>query len=156
MIARIEPMSRAAVGPVSVLHQDCFPEDPWDMGDIERIMEIPGFFGLIGSELGAPIGFAFALAVGGEAEILSLGVEPSCRRAGMGSALLAATCSEARRRGAESVVLEVAADNQAARELYATRGFMMVGRRRNYYRKAGRFVDALILRVPLIAHLSVI
>jgi ribosomal-protein-alanine N-acetyltransferase len=156
MIARIEPMSRAAAGPVSVLHRDCFPEDPWDVGAIERIMEIPGFFGLIGSELGDPIGFAFALSVGGEAEILSLGVEPSYRRAGMGSALLAATCSEARRRGAASVVLEVAADNEAARQLYATRGFTMVGRRRNYYRKAGRFVDALILRVPLIARSSVI
>jgi [ribosomal protein S18]-alanine N-acetyltransferase len=156
MIARIEPMSRAAAGPVSVLQQDCFPEDPWDMGDIERIMEIPGFFGLVGSELGSPIGFAFALAVGGEAEILSLGVQPGCRRAGMGSALLAATCSEARRRGAEAVVLEVATVNQAARKLYAAQGFTMVGRRRNYYRKAGRFVDALILRVPLIAHSSVI
>ena len=156
MIARIEPLSRTVAGPISVLHHTCFPEDPWDTGDIERIMEIPGFFGLIGSEPGGPIGFAFALAVGGEAEILSLGVQPGCRRAGLGSALLAAMCSEARRRGAESVVLEVAADNQAARTLYATRGFAMVGRRRNYYRKAGRFVDALILRVPLRAHSSVI
>ena len=156
MIARIEPMSRAAAGPVSVLHQDCFPEDPWDISDIERIMEIPGFFGLIGAELGRPIGFTFTLAVGGEAEILSLGVHPGCRRAGLGSALLAATCSEARRRGAESVVLEVAADNQTARKLYAAEGFTMVGRRRNYYCKAARFADALILRVPLIAHPSVI
>lgn len=150
MAARIEPMSQTAAGLVSVLHRACFPEDPWDVGAIERIMKIPGFFGRIGWAQEDPVGFALALALGGEAEILSLGVAPDHRRTGMGSALLAAVCSEARRRRAECVVLEVAVNNEAARALYTARGFTVVGRRRNYYHRAGRFVDALILRILLI------
>jgi [ribosomal protein S18]-alanine N-acetyltransferase len=143
-------MSRAAAGPVSILHQACFPEDPWDVGAIERIMKIPGFFGRVGWAQDDPVGFALALTLDGEAEILSLGVAPDHRRTGMGSALLAAICSEARRRHAECVVLEVAVNNGAARALYTARGFTVVGRRRNYYHQAGHFVDALILRIVLI------
>ena len=117
-------------------------------------MEIPGFFGEIGWVRDDPIGFAIALALGEEAEILSLGVTPAGRRTGMGSALLDSICSDARRRGAERVILEVAVDNKAALALYATRGFTVVGRRRNYYQQAGGFADALILHVQLVAPFS--
>lgn len=150
MAHRVEPMSRAAVEPVSLLHRDCFPEDPWDLGAIEQIIKIPGFFGRIGWVENNPVGFALALALGGDAEILSLGVARGHRRAGIGSALLVSIWSAARRRGAECLVLEVAVDNEAARALYAARGFREVGLRRNYYRHTGRLVDALILRAPLI------
>jgi ribosomal-protein-alanine N-acetyltransferase len=132
-----------------VLHRACFPEDPWDVGAIEQTMAIPGFFGRVGWAKTAPVGFALALALGEEAEIVSLGVLPSHRRCGIGSAILDAVCGEARLRGAERVVLEMATDNEAARALYAGRGFTVVGHRRNYYRRAEGLVDALILRVQM-------
>ena len=100
-----------------------------------RIMAIAGFFGRIAWEDDEPAGFALALDLGGECEILALGVVPGRRRAGTGSALLAAICEEALRRGGHSVFLEVAADNAAARALYAARGFVQIGRRLNYYRR---------------------
>ena len=112
-------------------------------------MDMPGFFGQVGWAKTAPVGFALAFALGDEAEIVSLGVLPSHRRCGIGSAILNAVCGEARLRGAERVVLEMATDNEEARALYAGRGFTVVGRRRNYYRRAERLVDALILRVQL-------
>lgn len=149
MTPRVEPMSLAAAGLVAVLHRACFPEDPCDAGAIEQIARIPGFFGCIGWADYDLAGFAFALDLGGESELLSLGVMPDHRRAGMGSALLASICDEARRRGAASVVLEVAVGNDAAWALYAARGFTVVGRRPNYYQQAGRSVDALILRIEL-------
>jgi len=145
----VEPMLRAAASRVSTLHRVCFPEDSWDLGSIGQIMRIPGFFGRIGWIQDHPVGFALALALGEEAEILSLGVLPGHRRAGAGRALLASIRLEAQRRGIEGIVLEVAVDNTAARALYATCGFTEVGRRRNYYHRAGCFVDALILRVSL-------
>ena len=145
----VEPMLRAAAGRVSTLHRVCFPEDSWDLGSIGQIMRIPGFFGRIGWIQDHPVGFALALALGEEAEILSLGVLPGHRRAGAGRALLASIRLEAQRRGIEGIVLEVAVDNTAARALYAACGFTEVGRRRNYYHRAGCFVDALILRVSL-------
>ena len=149
MIRRIELVSRYAAGPVSVLHCACFPEEAWEIGAVQQIMGMRGFLGCVGWENEIPVGFALALNLGTEVEIVSLGVVRERRRCGMGSALLDTLCHEARLRGAESVVLEVAVDNEAARALYAKRGFTMVGRRRNYYRQTGGSVDALILRVPL-------
>ena len=149
MTLRIEPLPRGAAGPISLLHRACFPDDPWDAGAIEQIMGIPGFFGRVGWAKTAPVGFALALALGEEAEIVSLGVLPEHRRRGIGSALLDAICGEARSRGAARVVLEMASDNEAASALYAGRGFRVVGLRRNYYRRTERLVDALILQVQL-------
>src|ERR1700739_1616377 len=121
MTSRIEPLPRGAAGPISLLHRACFPEEPWDAGAIEQIMDIPGFFGRVGWAETAPVGFALALAE--EAEIVSLGVLPDHRRCGIGSAILDAVCGEARLRGAERVVLETASDNEAAGDLYAGGGF---------------------------------
>jgi ribosomal-protein-alanine N-acetyltransferase len=149
MTCRLETVSCASVGLLSALHRICFPEDPWDIRAIVEILGIPGFFGQIAWEAEAPSGFALALDLGKECEILSLGVVPHKRRAGIGAALLDSICCDARVRGAESVALEVAQDNAAARALYAARGFGVVGHRRDYYCQAGRLVDAFILRRPL-------
>jgi [ribosomal protein S18]-alanine N-acetyltransferase len=146
---RLEPVSRTLAGPLSLLQRACFPRDPWDAAAIAEIMGIAGFFGRIAWEETEPAGFALAYSVGGQCEILSLGVVVERRRSGIGSALLDAVCSEARRRGAEGIVLEVAVDNTAARALYATRGFDSVARRRNYYRREDGSVDALVLRLAL-------
>jgi [ribosomal protein S18]-alanine N-acetyltransferase len=149
MTSRIEPLASHAAVPIAILHGRCFPEDPWDADAIDRIMHIPGFFGRVGWVKDDLIGFALAIAVGGETEVVSLGVLPDHRRCGTGFALLDAMCAEASSRGTRRVVLEVALDNKEARALYARRGFTIVGRRRNYYRRTEGLVDALILAVQL-------
>jgi len=149
MTLRIEPLPRKAAGPISLLHRACFPEDPWDVHAIEQIMGIAGFFGQVGWVKEDTVGFALAIALGEETEIVALGVLPKHRRCGIGLALLDAVCGEAWLQGARRVVLEAALDNEAARALYARRGFIIVGRRRDYYRRAEGLVDALILRVQL-------
>ena len=149
MIRRLEVVSRAAADVLSLLHRACFPEDAWDAAGIAEITGMPGFFGRIVREDGIPTGFVLALDLGHECEVLALGVVVERRRMGMGTALLDFVCSEAQLRGADSVVLEVAVDNIAARSLYAMRGFTTIGCRRNYYRDAKRSVDALVLRLAL-------
>ena len=47
-------------------------------------------------------------------------------------------------RGIEAVYLEVRDSNQRARQLYRSRGFEEVGRRRGYYRRPVE--DAIVLR----------
>ncbi|HZT87059.1 MAG TPA: GNAT family N-acetyltransferase [Stellaceae bacterium] len=139
----------AAAGPLAILHRAAFPEDPWDRKALEIILRIPGAFGFIGWSEEGPAGFALAQDLGGECEILSLGVLPNRRRRGVGVRLLAAVLNEARRRGHASAVLEVAADNAAAYSLYLRTGFVEVGRRRDYYRRRGGSIDALIMRVQI-------
>lgn len=110
---------------------------------------MPGGFGILAWQGESPIGFVLALDLRGECEVLSLGVVPERRRRGAGAALIAALAQEARRRGAQSLVLEVAEDNIAAAALYAACGFVAIGRRPDYYRRFGHFVDALVLRLRL-------
>jgi ribosomal-protein-alanine N-acetyltransferase len=132
--------------PLSMLHRACFPEEPWEPQAMSKIMAIPGFFGRMAWEDGDPVGFALALDLGDECEILALGTMPGRRRAGTGSALLNSICEEVLRRGGHSVFLEVAADNAGALALYAAGGFVQISRRLNYYRRSSGPVDALVLR----------
>jgi [ribosomal protein S18]-alanine N-acetyltransferase len=150
---RFEPVSGAAAAglatPLSMLHAICFPQEPWTPQAMAKIMAIAGFFGRIAWEDDRPVGFALALDLGGEFEILSLGVVPQQRRRGTGSALLAAIGEEAGRRGGDRVFLEVAADNTAARALYSAAGYVQIARRSHYYRRPSGTVDALVLRATI-------
>ncbi|MGC5628637.1 GNAT family N-acetyltransferase [Georgenia sp. Z1344] len=58
---------------------------------------------------------------------LSIGVAPSARGAGVGSALLAVLLERARRDGRRAVSLSVERDNVGARRLYDRAGFVRVG-----------------------------
>ena len=153
MIRRIDvltpPVACRLAALLSRLHRAAFAEDPWGPEAISEIAVLAGFFGLIAWEVAQPVGFALATGIGDEFEIIALGVVPERRRAGIGGALLDTLSGEVRRRGALGIVLEVADDNAAARSLYAAHGFVRVGLRRNYYRRAGRLVDAQVLRITL-------
>ncbi|HEV8678909.1 MAG TPA: GNAT family N-acetyltransferase [Stellaceae bacterium] len=147
MSRHITAVPLSAAGPLAVLHRACFPEEPWDASAIERILALPGGFGHLAWEEDNPAGFVLARDLGGEVEILSLGVVPERRRHGVGRALLDAVIDEAGRRCTSSVVLEVAAGNATARRLYAAAGFRCVGCRPRYYGDTGDHADALILRL---------
>lgn len=122
---------------------------PWSAADIAALMDGPGVTAWL-VETGAPVGMSLVRIVAGEGEVLTIGVAPAARRQGVGDALVAAAVVVATTRGAESLFLEVAADNPAARALYAKAGFVSVGRREGYYRRAqGPPADALVLRRSL-------
>jgi ribosomal-protein-alanine N-acetyltransferase len=146
---RITPIPEGAVEALAILHRECFPDDPWEAGALARIMALSGGFGWLAWENEDPAGFVLVRDLGNECEILSLGVAPRWRRRGLARALLATTVAEARHRSLPSVVLEVAIDNDAARDLYTAAGFVAVGRRARYYRRPDGRADALILRLAL-------
>ncbi|MGI8761608.1 MAG: ribosomal protein S18-alanine N-acetyltransferase [Jatrophihabitantaceae bacterium] len=96
---------------------------------------------------GELLGWAGIMVIADSAEILTVGVVPAARRRGIAIRLLGELLTEARRRGASEVFLEVRVDNEAARSLYEHEGFTQVGSRRGYY-DAGR-VDAVVMRREL-------
>ncbi len=146
MSPRIIPIPVGSAVPLALLHRACFPEDPWDATALDRIMGLSGGFGFCAWQAGTPVGFVLARGLGGECEILSLGVSPEWRRRGIGRVLMQAVVAETEQHGGASVVLEVADDNTAARQLYARLGFVAVGRRPRYYSRVTGLADALILR----------
>jgi ribosomal-protein-alanine N-acetyltransferase len=124
---------------LAALHAQCFAE-AWTAEALASLLTGPGTF-----VFHLPEGFVIARVAGDEAEILTIAVSPEARGQGLGRVLLRQAAGEAQTRGAQAMFLEVAADNAAARALYAGQGFEQVGGRKGYYN--GR--DALILKRPL-------
>ncbi|QGX97285.1 GNAT family N-acetyltransferase [Roseovarius faecimaris] len=95
-------------------------------------------------------GFALGRALAGEAELLTLAVDPAEQRAGHGAALLSAFEDEAAIRGASRAFLDVSAQNTAALALYRRARYHEVARRAGYYHcPGGGTADALILAKDL-------
>jgi len=65
------------------------------------------------------------------------------RKHGIGRRLLRRAESWARRRGKLCAILDVRESNDAARALYGSAGYELIGRRRRYYRNPVE--DALVL-----------
>ncbi|MBD3678656.1 MAG: ribosomal protein S18-alanine N-acetyltransferase [Rhodobacteraceae bacterium] len=116
-----------------------FPR-PWSAAEFASLLDGAGTFLVT-----EPGGFALGRAIAGEAELLTIAVDPGARRQGLGARLMQTFESEARTRGAETAFLEVAATNAPAIALYHRAGFAETGRRRGYYRLPdGKPVDACL------------
>lgn len=91
-------------------------------------------------------GFVLVREAAGEAEILTIAVPEKFGRLGLGWRLMQAGLREATSRGAETMFLEVEAENKAAVTLYGRLGFKKVGERPAYYTGAdGRRSSALVM-----------
>ncbi|MEM9342931.1 MAG: GNAT family N-acetyltransferase [Pseudomonadota bacterium] len=115
---------------------------PWTAEEISDLIADPTVF-----HVSLPDGFALGRVAADEAELLTIAVNPTAQRRGVGTALLSLFEQAAQDRGAARAFLEVADDNAPARALYAKHGWAPSGRRPGYYKGA----DALILSKPLIA-----
>ncbi len=92
----------------------------------------------------ALLGYCVLLSAADEGEIANIAVAPSARRGGVGAQLLDDAIGFGTSEGVLHLFLEVRSSNESARRLYASRGFLPVGRRRAYYREP--LEDALVLR----------
>lgn len=130
------------------IHRTCFREAPrpWSEAEFSVLLgQKPVFL------IAAESGFAIGRATGGESELVMLAVAPESRRLGVGRTLLGGFERTAASRGAHEAFLEVAADNDSARKLYAAAGWTETGLRPGYYRTAdGSTRDALVLRKDLL------
>jgi ribosomal-protein-alanine N-acetyltransferase len=129
------------IAKLAAMHAACFP-DSWSTAAIRELFAGPGVFAFF-----LPDGFILARAAGCEAEILTLAVTPKTRRQGLGRSLIRAAAHHARELGANSLFLEVAANNIAAQALYQDQGFVAVGRRKAYY--GTQDADVLKVMLPL-------
>ncbi len=138
---RLVPAGLAYAAVLAALHQRCF-EEAWSDRAMVEVLSAQGAFAVmaLAAESGAetPVGFALARIAGDDAELLSLCVLPTHRGQGVATRLLDEIMVLARRIGARRMLLEVAETNDAARALYASRGFAAGRRRPDYYRAPNR------------------
>ncbi len=123
---------------LAALHQQAFPDDPWDAASFATLLGQPGVLALL-DERG---GFLLLRAVLDEAEVLTLGV--AARRQGIGLALMQEGILRLGAQGVRVLYLEVAAGNAAALGLYARVGFVRTGLRRRYYPDGGDAVTMML------------
>jgi ribosomal-protein-alanine N-acetyltransferase len=117
------------------------PGRPWSEAEFRALLDIPGT-----QALGDTRCFALGRVIADEAELLTIVTDPLHRRRGLARDVLSDWHTAAHAAGAARAFLEVAANNAAARALYAAGGYTTCGRRPGYYRRSdGARIDALLM-----------
>ena len=92
---------------------------------------------------GKIIGYILFWKIEEEAQITNIAVHPDYRRKGIARYILNEIMHQIHEQGANYIILEVRPSNLAARMLYNTLGFKVLGIRKRYYRSPDE--DALIM-----------
>ena len=123
-------------------------EYPWSWGNFNDSMRAG--YGCwtcrLGSEL---VGYFILMVAAEEAHLLNLSIAARFQRQGHGRWLLEQALRLARDQGARLLFLEVRPSNPGARQLYASRGFREIGRRRDYYPAHNGREDALVMALDI-------
>ncbi|MCE2902416.1 MAG: ribosomal protein S18-alanine N-acetyltransferase [Gemmatimonas sp.] len=137
-------MDAGHVAAVARIEASAF-SDPWPASAFSELLERAyARLRVAVTDDGTLCGYCVLLRAADEGEIANIATEPSVRQQGVAGRLLDDALAAADANGAASVYLEVRVSNEAARALYASRGFRQVGRRRGYYDRPAE--DALVLR----------
>lgn len=149
MSFRLAPLDRTDLARCAELERILFPgDDPWRESAFRAELDAGHYY--VGAYTdGGLIGYA-GLSVHGrpgdaEANVHTIGVDPTWQGQGVGRALLRALLVRADEFAAP-VFLEVRTDNEAAIGLYEAHGFIRTGMRRRYYWPSG--ADAYTMARP--------
>ena len=124
---------------IANLHKLCFPNKPWSASDFADLKKS-------GCEIiASQNGFVVYRCVADEAEIITIGVAPTARRNGIGSAMLCIIEKNIKNQGVKKIFLEVASTNIAGQKLYENNGYKVVGIRSKYYDG----IDAILMAKDL-------
>ena len=147
---KLRRMSRSDIDQVHALEERIFPT-PWTRKSYEFELERNPASEQWVIEAWAEhsewviIAYSVCWRLGDELHIANIAVSPGFRRRGLGRRLLHHVLARAARKGMRSATLEVRSGNQAARALYASFGFEVVGKRKRYYSNNGE--DALLMQL---------
>lgn len=124
-------------------------QEPWTYQTVSDLLEQDSVKLLIvANAIGDIVGYCLYQVVFEQAEILRIGTNPQYQRQGIASQLFVALNKELRNHKAESLILEVRADNAPAIALYEQQGFTLIHRRKGYYQQPHQAaVDALIMQL---------
>ena len=130
-------MIRAAVltelAALTGIEAACFGDDAWTLSLVEAELTGQTRSVLVSIDGGVVVGYGSIMVVGDLADLQRIAVLPEARRRSFGRDLLESLLATAIERGAARILLEVAASNEAAIDLYAGFGFTTIDRRRGYY-----------------------
>jgi ribosomal-protein-alanine N-acetyltransferase len=130
------------------LHAEGFAH-PWSAEEMAALIASSSTVGATALDpvSGRLRGFVLSRLAADEAEILTIAVDAAHQGRGVGRALLSENLRQAANAGAKAMFLEAAKDNAPALALYERFGFVKVGERAGYYRRAdGTRATAVVMR----------
>jgi ribosomal-protein-alanine N-acetyltransferase len=137
----VSPLVESDIPSILEIENDSQPE-PWTekafLEEIDRacsrlLVARPATGAASGPPFQDIAGYICFWSVAGEIQILNIAVRKAMRRQGIARKLIEIAIRSAREQNAGYVTLEVRKSNIAARELYETFGFRVIGERPNYY-----------------------
>ena len=132
---------------MAAIHSAAFDRQrPWSAEEISELLNSAFVFSVEATQ----DCFALGRTIADEAELLTIATHPDAQRMGLAKACLTEFLTICREKQAQSVFLEVDAENLAAQSLYRRFGFSETGRRRNYYRlPSGDQSDAILMSLEI-------
>lgn len=119
---------------------------------LRDMLNKPAFYGAVLPAVGQAVGQAAAIhayylsTISADcADIIAIGTHRDWQRRGFGRIMLEHLIGVTQQQHVEKILLEVAADNMPARQLYDSCGFVEIGCRKNYYKRGETRCDAVIM-----------
>ncbi len=130
---------------LAALHAACFGAVAWGVREMAEMLSTPGTQLWIAGPETAPSAMLVVRTDGESADILTLATHPQHRRLGLAAQLLRQAAEALREAGNRRIVLEVSAENIAARALYDRLDYREVALRKAYYPRLGGAEDAWVM-----------
>lgn len=127
---------------ISEIEKNTFSQ-PWSQDSLIKSCNDQDNVYLVVTEDDEIVGYGGFMAVVDEAHITKIAVKEGYRRLGVGRLLIKGLLEEARKRGINSMTLEVRQSNKAAIKLYEVMGFEHTAIRRDFYMNPRE--DAIIM-----------
>jgi ribosomal-protein-alanine N-acetyltransferase len=138
----IEKMAEEDIEEALAIEQDVFPS-PWTRGMfLQRLSSEDSYF-IVAREKEKLIGYGGFFMIGEVARLENLVVHPEFRRRGVATRIMKKLFTLVKVNGGKEITLEVRPGNQPAQNLYKKFGFLISGKRPEYYSNSGE--DALIM-----------
>jgi [ribosomal protein S18]-alanine N-acetyltransferase len=133
-----------------LLEKECFAS-PWNRAQLEACFSKHYRIELV-LHKDTIIAFAIVQIVAEEAELQRICTKPNLQRQGIAGRLLKHVIKICQQQSCKTIFLEFAISNKAAQELYKNNGFVVYGRRKNYYALANKpkeKEDATLMKTKL-------
>lgn len=130
---RIRRFSPPDLRSICTIEGQCFGQDRWPLEEFQWYANASPALFLVALRGARTVGYSVTLICRDRASVDSIGVRPSARRTGVGSALLRETIRKLRRRRVRSLTLMVRRDNHQAISLYRRMGFRRTATVASYY-----------------------
>jgi ribosomal-protein-alanine N-acetyltransferase len=146
---KLAPMQMADLDEVMAIENDA-QSHPWSKGNFIDSLEHDYDAWVVRTLDDVMLGYFVQMPVVDEMQLLTIAVKKEMQGQGIGAFLLGHVIEQAKLSQMEAVSLEVRVSNLRALSVYKTFGFLLVGRRKNYYVTGQKqHEDALILRYLL-------